>query len=213
VRERHGEAAVGAAAVQVEVVELGVDGPGRTEQPQHLVDQVAAQVAEQPGVRADLQGGRVGLLHPGLDAPQLTQLPTPQDGGQGADVGVPTAVVEHVQRNPRVPGRGHQLAAARRVGGERLVGDRRHARRDGLQHQRAAGLRRGGDGHRVDPGGQQLGQRVVGGHRGEVRGQLGAPVRRAGDHAGQLHVLRRGNERGVEVAAADPVSDQSEPHG
>ena len=83
--------------------------------------------------------------------------------------------MEHVQRDARLPGRGDQLPAAVGGRGERLVGDRRHPRRDGLQHQRAAGLRRRGDGHRVDPGGEQVGQRVVGGHAGEVGGQLGAP--------------------------------------
>ena len=62
------------------------------------------------------------------------------------------------------------------------------------------------------PAGQQIGERVVGGHAGEVRGQLGAPVRRARHHPGQLDALGRGDERRVEVPPADPVPDQSQSH-
>ena len=138
--------------------------------------------------------------------------PPCQHLGEGADVGVPAAVVEHVQRDARVLRRRDQLPAAVGVRGERLVGDRRDAGGEGLQDEGAAGLGRGGDGDRVDSGGQQVGQGVVGGYVGEVGGQLGAPLRRAGDDAGQLDVARRGDERGVEVPAAHPVPDQSQPH-
>jgi hypothetical protein len=158
VGERDGEAAIRAGVLGLDVVQLRVDGAGRAEQPEHLVDQVATQVAEQPGLRADLQGGGVVLVHPGLDEPEFAEFAARQHCGEGADVGVPAAVVEHGERHARVPRRGDQRAAAVGVRGERLVGDRRYAGGDGLQDEAAARLGRSGDGHRVDPGGQQLGQ-------------------------------------------------------
>ena len=45
-----------------------------------------------------------------------------------------------------------------------------------------------------------------------VGDQFGAAVGGAGDDAGELDVLRRCDERGVEVPATHPVPDQSEPH-
>jgi hypothetical protein len=194
------------------VVQLGIDGAGRAEQPEHLVDQVATQVAEQPGIGADLQRGRVVLVHPGLDDPELAELTALQHRGEGPDVGVPAAVVEHVQRNARGLRRRNEGSPGVRGRRERLVGDRRHAGGDGLQDELAPGLRRCSDRDRVDPGGQQIGQRVVGGHVGEVGGQLGAPPRRARNYTGQLDVLCLSYEGGVEVPATEPVPDQSKPH-
>jgi hypothetical protein len=64
--------------------------------------------------------------------------------------------VEDVQRNACLLRGGDEFPPALRVRGERFVGDRRHAGGDRLQHQRAAGVRRGGDGDRVDPGGEKI---------------------------------------------------------
>src|SRR4051794_36369367 len=63
VTERHGEAGVRPASWQVHEVELGVDRRHGAEQPQHLIDEVAAEVAQQATGGPGLQRGRVVEIH------------------------------------------------------------------------------------------------------------------------------------------------------
>ena len=110
-------------------------------------------------------------------------------------------------------GGGVELASVGGARREGLVGDDVQPGVDGLEHQRAAGLRRRRDRHRVDPARRD--------HRGEARidrraRQIGLDLGdrggRAGDDAGELDALGGCDERRVEVLPARAVSDQSDPH-
>jgi hypothetical protein len=151
VPQRHEGVVVGLCS-RTDAVQLGVDLGHRSEQGQRLVDQMAAQVIEQPaglGRVAELPPAALELRTPALE-PRLEAVhpaqPTRADQlGDGAEVAVPAAVLEHAQQQSgllREPGQVQRLPGG---GGQRLVHDHRRARlqrRGGMRHMQSVG---GGD--------------------------------------------------------------------
>ena len=105
VRDGHEEAGVGAAGVQVRPVERGVNGGRGAEEPQRLIHQVAAEVAQQSARGAGLERFRLVEIEAGLEARHLPYLAGVQHRAERADVRVPAAVVEHVEDDTGVRGR------------------------------------------------------------------------------------------------------------
>ncbi|MCY1228269.1 hypothetical protein D9M72_405710 [compost metagenome] len=207
VHDGHEEARVGAAGVQVHPVERGEDGGGRAEEPQRLVHQMAAEVAQQPARRAGLEGVRLVEVEAGLEPRHLPYRAGPQHRAERPDVRVPAAVVEHIEDHAGGRGRLDQLAAHLGVRGEGLVRHHMDAGRNRLEDQRAAGFRRRGDHHRVNAGGQQLRQGSVERYIRILRRGLRTAGGRARHDAGQFHSVRGRDERSVEEPAAKAESN------
>jgi hypothetical protein len=207
VRDQNREGAVRAPFGQIDEVELRVHAARATQQAQCLVHHVTAEIPEQPAVRAGIKRGGVVEVEAGLHPPQLTDHAPPQDARQGADVGVPSSVVEDAERQARLLGRSHQIPARLRRWRERLVGDHVHPAGKGLQDQLAARLRWRSDRDGVHSEGEKVGQRIEHRHARVIDSNLGATLRRPGDHARQLHPVGGDGERSVEEPPALPVPD------
>lgn len=120
---------------------------GRSEQDERLVDDMAAQVVQQP---ADLL--RVARLAPaalrlrtppletGLEALYVAQLTVRDQAGEGEEVVVPAAVLEDREQQPALLGEGRELPRLGGRTGDRLVHD-----------DRQTGLERGGRDRDVGP--------------------------------------------------------------
>ena len=129
VAQSEGEACVGRPLRPFDHVHLCVGGKDGPEQPEHLVDEMAAQIAQKSADRAGLQRQRIVKIHARMQAPQSSEPAFVEHPLQGAYVGVHPAIVEHAQHHTlRLRGRIKftSRSSARR---EWLVGDHVHTRR------------------------------------------------------------------------------------
>src|SRR6476620_5390188 len=102
------------------VTHLGMDGRGRPEEQKSLVDQVAAEVAQDPPACRRRSARRLEPLERRLEPLDLAES-TPRDELlQGEEVGVPTAVLVDAERDPRGLRRVDHLTGVRRGERERL---------------------------------------------------------------------------------------------
>ncbi len=92
----------------------------RAEQPEHLVDYVAAEVAQHPALGAGLD--RAGSSRSKRECTRHTSPSRPRlhDAGERADVGVPAAVVEDAEQHPGLLRRRGQLGPAVALGANGL---------------------------------------------------------------------------------------------
>jgi hypothetical protein len=125
-------------------------------------------------------------------------------GTQGADVGVPPAVVKYRQDDAGRLSRLGELPAGCGGGRERLVRHDMHAGRDGFQHEFAARWWWRRDRHDVDSGIEQGVLGVVDGDSRAVLAELRAALRVAGHDAGELEPVGRLDERSMEIPAPTP---------
>lgn len=121
--ERQGETRVRAACRQVDHVELRVHGSNRAEEPEHLVDEVAAEITQEAAGRARVERRRFVEVHAGVDATEPAEAASVELAAQRTDVGVPAAVVKDGEDDPPLRGSACEIARGIGGGGEGLVGD------------------------------------------------------------------------------------------
>lgn len=71
----------------------------RAEQPQHLIDHMAAKIAQQSTLGSVFQRCGIVLFHPRLNAPDPAQPPAVQHLFQRAHIRVTAPVVKNAQRD------------------------------------------------------------------------------------------------------------------
>ena len=191
---------------------MGVDAAYVAQEPDHLVDEVAAQVAKQPSARSGLERCRVVEVEAGVHPPQLPQPAAPDDGCEGADVGVPAPVVEHRQQQAGGFGRGRELTAdggAMGAKGLSAMTWTPAASASSTSSRRVSG------GVVIVTASTPLASSrprlSKTGTPGQSCCDLGPSHRRTGDHTGQLDALGCLDERRVEVPPADAVPDDAQP--
>lgn len=141
-------------------VGLGVDGDDRAEQGQRLVDEVAAEVVEEPaqlrrvaGLAPAALGLRAPALEAGLEALDVTERAVVDQLADGAEVVVPAAVLEDGEQQAAVLGERGELLGLGGGRGQRLVDDHRQT---GLQRgggERHMGLVRRRQHEQIEVGG------------------------------------------------------------
>ncbi len=184
----------------------------RAEQQQCLVDEVAAEVQQRAAAGDTRPGARCPPLEPRLQRPHLAQGPFGDQPADGAEVGVPAAVLVGRERQPGGGRPVHRGLRRGGVEGEGLVADDGQAEVQRPVGQLAVRARRGGDrdglGARVREGLQG----VDAGRAGVVGGHQRPALLRRRHHPEELDARGSGQQRGVEIAPAEAVADQPEPH-
>ena len=193
-------------------VDLGEDRPHGSEQHHGLVDQVTAQIEEEParltGVVALAPAPaerRPPPLEARLETTYVAERTRGDQGLQGAEVGVPPTVLERAEQDPRGPGLLDQRAALGCGRCQRLVDDDGDPGGEGGAREGDVGVVGAGHHEQIQVQAQQgvdvwdhRGVGVVGGdRRGAVRG--------AGDHPDELHAGGRRDQRGVEDGTCQAV--------
>ena len=112
VTQGYGEAGVGCAFGQFDHIELRIDRDGRPEQPEDLVDEMAAEVAQEAAGRAGLERYWVVEVHARMHPPEPAEAAVGDDLTQRLDVGVEAAVVEDPEHDALRLCRGVELAGA-----------------------------------------------------------------------------------------------------
>lgn len=169
----------------------GHDRLDLTEELHGGINQMAVQIQEQPAalVRGQLLAPPVfGLRSPPLPAvlepERLAEHPAAYDVGQGGELGVIAAVLEHREGDVLVHRPVHQIDGILRVERQRFVDDDRDLGLDNGPRVVDMGCGRRGDDHQVQsPGAQHLRERGMHDDAGEVCSGLGGPVR-VGGHYG-----------------------------
>ncbi len=113
---------------QVDQIQMRTDRDHRPQKPQHLIDKMAAQIAQQPAVGAGLQCMGIVQIHPRMQPPQPAQPTAVQHPFQRADIGVASPVVKDGQHHALAPRRLVKLARGCGRGRKGLVGDDMQAR-------------------------------------------------------------------------------------
>ena len=187
-------------------IELRVQPARRAEELQRLIDEVAAQVEEQPPAlrRNALPPSAAHLRAPALEARlepvHTAELVRGQQPPQRQEVPVPAPVLKHRQQQPALGSRIDEPAPFGRIQRERLVDDDRELGLESRQPERnVAAVRRRDHGQielaRPLP---DLVSRPDHGHAGVLAERLLAALAVAGHDHGQLQARCRGDERRVE---------------
>ena len=191
---------------------LGVDGRGRPEEQQSAVDQVAAEVPQDPAACRGRSALGLEPLERGLEPLDLAESSLRDQPLQREDVGVPAAVLVDAQRYAGCLRLGDDVTGVGRGEGERLVAHDRQVEADGLQGKGSVGVRRGRDGDGRDPVRGQGLEAVVRADGGVLPRELGPARCRRGHHPGEVAGGRAGQQGSVEVPPAEAVADESDPH-
>ncbi len=212
VADRDEDVVVGGPAARV--VDLAVDLRGGAEELQGLIDQVRAQIEQQPAARRagrDLAPGGAGELRPPalearLEPVHLAELSLVEQPAKGQEVGVPAAVVEDGERHARRPRPFDQLRAPRRCSPRaacrpRPAGPPRSPASPAGRGRRWRSRSRRGRARRPLP--DRVGARLDDGAR-MLPGRPVAPLRVGGDDRRELQPVRRRDQGRVQVPPASP---------
>jgi hypothetical protein len=153
------------------------------EQPQRLVDEMAAQIAQQSTVGSGFQGLWLIEVETWVETPDVTQQAAVEHVTEGSDVGVPAPVVEDAQQD---------------------------ARCIGFLDEFTTSLRRCRDRHRLDACIEKLAQRSEHRHSRQVLLDLRYAGRCPRDHADQFTSVGRHDERSVRSAWKGSVSGKDD---
>ncbi len=211
--ERDREACICPALRQIDKVELGIDSYGGSEQPQHLVDKVTAEITQQASGWPGFQCRRIVEIHSRMNPPDLAETSVANDLCQRLHVGIPAAVLENAEHHALCLRSRIQFPRSFRRRREGLVGDNMKACLDCFQHQVAPCLRRRGDGDRVnDACCDHVGQAGVDRQVWKILPHGFDGRRSPSDDACQVHIFRGHHERRMEMLAACAVADKTDPH-
>ena len=103
VADGDGEARVRGAGGQLHKIEPSVDRDGWAEKEERLIDKMPAEVTQEAAGRASLQRFGFVEVQAGVYAPDLTKGAVGNDLAEGAEIGVPAAVLETPRTTPFAP--------------------------------------------------------------------------------------------------------------
>ena len=196
--------------------EVGVDGVGRAEEAEGLVDEVGAEVVPQAtagdrGLAPALADLRAEAVEAGFERQDLAERAIGDEAAQREEVGVPAAVVEHREDAAGARGETGEPLRLGQCEREGLVDDDVPAGRERPAGEVGVGVVRRGDDDEVEVGSRQDGVGVRQDRRvRQVGPHLGRVARRDGSEA---QAGRGGDQGHVEGLAGVAVAEQRHVQG